>query len=203
MKRNYVAAVLITGASLLWACGGNDKNDGGTTTTGENTMVDSTATTPAAGAPAAGNAAVSLDTMDQNFAMKAASGGMMEVQAANLAMQNAASDRVKNFATMMIRDHGKANDELKSIASGKGVSVPTDLMPEHKEHINMLQGKTGKEFDKAYMSMMVNDHKKDVSEFEKASKNAKDADIKNFATQTLPVLRMHLDSAQAINKGKM
>jgi putative membrane protein len=73
------------------------------------------------------------------------------------------------------------------------------MMSKHRKHIDMLKAKTGKEFDKAYMGMMVTDHNEDVNKFQVASNNAADADVKGFATKTLPVLRMHLDSAKAIN----
>jgi putative membrane protein len=142
-----------------------------------------------------------LEKMDRDFVVKAAGGGMMEVELGNIAQQNAASQRVKDFGAMMVRDHGKANDELTSFASRRGLALNTDsLMNLHKSHIESLKKKTGAAFDKAYMSMMVNDHKKDVAEFEKASKMCKDQECLAWAGKTLPTLQLHLDSAQAINK---
>jgi putative membrane protein len=142
-----------------------------------------------------------LEKMDRDFVMKAASGGMMEVELGNIAQQNAASQRVKDFGAMMVRDHSKANDELMSFAGRRNVMMDKDsLMNLHKSHIDALKNKTGAAFDKAYMSMMVNDHKKDVGEFEKASKMCKDQECLAFASKTLPTLQMHSDSAQAINK---
>ena len=67
------------------------------------------------------------------------------------------------------------------------------------DHIKKLSEKSGKEFDRDYMSMMVKDHQDDVDKFEKMSKDGNDADLKAFATKTLPILRAHLDSAKAIN----
>jgi putative membrane protein len=103
---------------------------------------------------------------------------------------------------MLVTDHSKANDELKSIASSKSVTVPAAMMPAHQKHVDMLKAKSGADFDKAYMNMMLDDHKKDIADFKKASSNGTDSDIKNFAAKTLPVLQKHLDSAQAIH-GKM
>ena len=102
---------------------------------------------------------------------------------------------------MMVRDHSKATDELKAFASRRNLMVNSDsLMALHKSHIDNLKSKTGAAFDKAYMNMMVNDHKKDVAEFEKASKMCKDQECLAWAGKTLPTLQMHLDSAQAISK---
>jgi putative membrane protein len=142
-----------------------------------------------------------LEKMDRDFVMEAAAGGMMEVELGNIAQQNAASQRVKDFGSMMVRDHSKANDELTAFASRRNLMMNTDSLTNlHKSHIDALKNKTGAAFDKAYISMMVNDHKKDVGEFEKASKMCKDQECLSFASKTLPTLQMHLDSAQAISK---
>jgi putative membrane protein len=135
---------------------------------------------------------------DSKFAVKAASGGMMEVQLGELAQQKASSPRVKAFGAMMVRDHTKANDELKSLAGMKNITLPPSPGEDHMDHIKNLSKKSGKEFDKDYMKMMVDDHKDDIDAFEKAGNNGKDADIKAFASKTLPVLRTHLDSAKAV-----
>jgi putative membrane protein len=128
---------------------------------------------------------------------------MAEIEMANMAMQNATNERVKAYATMMIRDHSNASNELKGMAPNKSLTLPTAPMPVHMKHVDMVKGKKGKEFDKSYMSHMVMAHENDVREFEKASNSAKDADVKAFATKNLPILRMHLDSARAISKMKM
>lgn len=138
---------------------------------------------------------------DSKFMVKAASGGMMEVELGQAAQQKAQSQRVKDFGAMMVRDHTQANNELKALAANKNVSLPAALGDDHQKHVNELNEKTGADFDKAYMSMMVDDHKKDISEFEDAANKGNDADIKAFAAKTLPVLRTHLDSAQAVHDG--
>ena len=139
------------------------------------------------------------DNEGADFVMKAADGGMMEVELGKMAQQQAQSARVKKFGAMMVSDHSKANDELKSIAASKNITLSDSLSEKHRKDVDDLREKKGTDFDKAYMKLMVDDHKKDVDEFEDASKEQKDADIKAFAGKTLPVLQMHLDSAKAIN----
>jgi putative membrane protein len=133
-----------------------------------------------------------------DFMVKAASGGMMEVQLGKMAQDKAQNPRVKAFGAMMVKDHTQANSEMKTLADTKKVMLPAALGDDHQKHVNDLNEKTGADFDKAYMNMMVDDHKNDISEFEDAAK-LDDADVKAFATKTLPVLRTHLDSAQAIH----
>lgn len=187
-------------AAVLWSCNNNAETTTSTdsTVTTDTSMISTETTAPV---DTMSYSTTPLEKMDKDFVMKAAGGSMMEVELGNIAQQNAASQRVKDYGAMMVRDHSKASDELKTFASRRNVMMNSDsLMALHKSHIDNLKNKTGAAFDKAYMNMMVNDHKKDVTEFEKASKMCKDQECLAFASKTLPTLQMHLDSAQAINK---
>ncbi|WP_081148657.1 DUF4142 domain-containing protein [Niastella vici] len=140
-----------------------------------------------------------VDDKTHNFIDEAAMGGMMEVELGKLAQEKAMSQRVKNFGEMMVRDHSAVNDDLKAICRQKNVTPPAD-MGKHKDHYDDLSKKNGAEFDKAYIKMMVDDHQDDIKAFEKVAENGTDPDVKTFASQKLPTLRRHLDSAKAINK---
>jgi putative membrane protein len=128
--------------------------------------------------------------------MKAAQGGMAEVMLGQMASSKATSADVKNFGNRMVSDHGKANDELKQLAQNKGMALPADVDADSKKMSDKLSKATGKDFDKEYISGMVDDHEKDVKEFEKASKDAKDPDLKAWASKTLPTLQDHLKMAK-------
>jgi putative membrane protein len=133
-----------------------------------------------------------------NFAVNAANGGMMEVELGRIAQDNAYSPRVKAFGAMMVKDHTDAGNELKGIAGALNIAVPDSVSNDSKKEIDKLKMKKGKEFDKMYVSMMLDDHKKDIAEFRKCADNCSDSTIKSFAYNTLPVLEKHLDSIQAI-----
>lgn len=196
-KQTFIIALTTLSCWGMLAC--NDASNGDTGGTGDTASNATDTSTNASNATRSSAPADSATTM---FMTKAASGGVMEVQLGQLAQQQGQSQRVKDFGAMMVRDHGKANDELKSLASAKNVTLSDSLTAEHKRHVTSLQNKKGTAFDKAYMSMMVQDHQKDIQEFEKASNNLSDGEVKAFATRTLPVLKAHLDSATAINRGK-
>jgi len=140
-----------------------------------------------------------LGATDHKFVMEAAVGGMEEVQLGQLAAQKASDPDVKNFGQHMVDDHSKANTQLMQLASQKGVTPPTTLPADKQKDMDKLNSLSGAAFDKAYMAMMVKDHKKDVSEFQKESKSGKDSDLKSFASTTLPTLQNHLKMAQDIN----
>ena len=139
-----------------------------------------------------------MASRDRDFLMDAAMGGLMEVELGRLAAQQGASDAVKQFGQRMVDDHGAANQELMSLASSKGITLPTELDEKHRAHVTKMSSMTGADFDREYVKMMVSDHRKDVSEFEKESRRGTDADLKAFAGKTLPTLQEHLRMAEAL-----
>jgi putative membrane protein len=126
----------------------------------------------------------SLSVKDKTFMKKAAKGGMMEVAMGKLAEQNGQSEDVKSFGKRMVTDHSKANDELKSLASQKGVQLPS------KEPTLKWSS------DKTYIDMMVKDHEKDLAEFQQEAKTGSDPEVKKFAEDTAKVVQEHLDLAK-------
>jgi len=137
---------------------------------------------------------------DSEFAVAAADGGLMEVKLGELAKTNAASADVKKFGEMMVTDHSKAGEELKALATQKNITLPAALSDDKQKKYDDLAEKKGKEFDKAYVSFMVDDHKEDISEFEEAAKDTKDPDVKAWAEGKLPTLKHHLETAEALDK---
>ena len=132
----------------------------------------------------------SLSEKDKTFMKKAAKGGTMEVAMGQVAEQKAQSEDVKSFGKRMVADHGKANAELKSIASKKGFQLPS------KEHTVKWTS------DKAYMDAMVKDHEKDLAEFKEEASNGSDPDVKKFADDTAKMVQEHLDLAKE-TQGKL
>lgn len=132
-----------------------------------------------------------IDNPDQKFAEKAALGSMMEVEASKIALSQATHADVKAFAQQIIDDHTKVGQDLNSIASSKNMVLPTMLSESQQKDLNDLREKTGADFDKEYVSMMVDDHKDDVDNFQDAIDNLDDGDLKTFAINTLPTLQKH------------
>src|SRR5947209_10188655 len=104
-----------------------------------------------------------LSASDKTFIKKAAEGGLAEVQLGQLAAEKASSPDVKQFGQRMVDDHTKANDQLKQVASQKGVTIPDKLSAKDEATKARLEKLSGESFDHAYMKDMVTDHTKDVS----------------------------------------
>lgn len=139
-----------------------------------------------------------LAAAERQFLMEAAEGGLMEVELGKIAVAKAASADVKKFGQRMVDDHGKANQQLKALASKKNVTLPT-APAKHKAEIDRLSKLSGEEFDRAYMDLMVRDHGKDVKAFHQQAASAADPDVKKFAADTLPVLTEHSKEAERIH----
>ena len=194
---------LIAGAScvfvlmcMLPSCGGSgDSRD-----TAKDSVVrnDSVAALKPDSSGSAGRMKKRVDNDASEFASRAAEGGMMEVELGQLASERAVSQRVKDFGAMMVKDHKAANEELKSVVGSLDISLPSMVSEGDKKEMDKLNKKNGKDFDKAYMNMMLDDHRKDVTEFRRAADKCSEQSLRDFASKTLPVLEKHLDSAKAI-----
>jgi len=197
MKNRFL--ILMAAAALVIAlgCKKTETTENTTTTsTTDTTYTDTSATTTTTGTTPTSTAASTLSKDDQEFATKAAQGNMSEVSLGQMAAQNGTSPDVKTFGNRMVNDHGKALDELKQWAANKGFTLPTDVSADQKATADKLSKKSGKDFDKTYADTMADDHEKDVKEFDKASKNAQDPDLKAWAAKTLPVIQDHLKMAK-------
>jgi putative membrane protein len=130
--------------------------------------------------------------------MHAAAGSSKEIELGKMAQQKAQNRIVKDFGARMIKDHTQANAELKQLAEKKKIPMPLPGSMTDNSNKEMLMTRSGAEFDKEYMRMMVDDHQKTIALFENASSNLSDPNIKAFASKTLPILREHFDMARTI-----
>ena len=171
-----------------------------------------------------GTAGAGVSNSDKNFVSDQLSDGMAEVELAKVAKDHAASADVKQFAQMMIDDHTKAGDQLKQIATSNAIPVDTKIDDKHQNLMDKLSKLNGGDFDKEYMSAMVDDHQDAVSDLRsrvdenrsatdrvtgknpenpaavkpEQSDNKVTMSINEWAANTLPTVEQHLDRAKAI-----
>jgi len=138
-----------------------------------------------------------LKSQDIAFAVRAARGGVAEVQLGKLAHQKASDPDVKAFGQKMVQDHAFVNEKLIVIARKQNITLPSAMDANDQRLYDKLQRLSGPRFDQAYMKAMVKDHTKDIKEFEKEANKGKDPEIKSFAADTLPTLQAHLQLAKS------
>lgn len=192
--RVWMAIVL----AALGAFGCRGEQSSTDTTPTSTSGITATASATTTGSTGGTGSAMSPD--DKEFVIKAGHGGMAGVALGQIAAQQASNADVRAFATRMVQDHGKALEELKQLATIKGLALATDPTDEQKKMAEHLSTLSGSAFDKQYMKHMADDHAKDVADFDKVSREAQDADLKSWATKTLPTLQDHLRQAKEIQR---
>ncbi|WP_407431340.1 DUF4142 domain-containing protein [Arcticibacter sp.] len=188
--KNTTLLMMSLGALLAFQACTDSKNNNG-----RNTETDSTAYLE--------DISADEDTTQagaSTFFMKAADAGMAEVEFGKLAQKAAKNQDVKDFAAQMVKDHTKANDELKALATSKNVQLSPVISNVFQGQLTDLSSKTGEEFDKLYMDLMMVHHMDAIKLFEETSKNETDPEVKAFAAKTLPVLKAHHQKAEPLMK---
>lgn len=164
-----------------------------------NNQAQSPTPAPAAEAPAAPGET----TGDAAFVEKAAVAGLFEIETSQLALQRATKPELKEFAQMMVTDHTAANNELKDLIGSGQVTdvthVPNALDADHQAKLEALKAAAnGPAFDAKYHELQLQGHKDAVALFEAQSTRGDHANLKDWATKTLPKLKEHLSRIEAI-----
>jgi putative membrane protein len=144
--------------------------------------------------------AITTGKAGAEFLVRATDAGLMEIALGTIAMKKAANKRVRDFGEMTLKEHTNIDEIIKSLADARTVTIPTMTSDENAKIIGRINEKKDTAFDKAYINRVVEEHKKAVREFETASNNVDDSEIRSFITATLPILRRHLDSCKAIQE---
>ena len=157
-----------------------------------------------------------VSNADKDWVEASLDAGMAEVELGRLAEQRASNPDVKQFAQMMVRDHTKAGDELKQIAQKHSITVSPHLDDKHRDLMDKLSKLNGAEFDRQYIDAMVDGHEDIINHLQskasedrfgenkgtvrpESSDNPVEASLNQWAANTLPVAREHLEKAKQID----
>ncbi len=192
--------VLAAGLLAFSACNSTDKS--ATASQPETTPPAENAAPPMANTDMA-TAAPMAPVTDAEFITKVDEGGHNEMGLSKVVLMKNPSPTVKAYADKMIADHTKAGAELTPIAKAHGVKLKGMMDAEHQTMREAMLKMSGPDLEKKYMDQMVTDHDKTVSLFQSEIANGKEADVKGFATKTLPTIQQHDTMAKADDKMKM
>lgn len=146
--------------------------------------------------PASNAAALQQQLSAAQFVDHAANSNMFEIQSSQLALNKSQNDEIHKFAQRMVDDHTQAAQKLK--AAAKHDTVPSSLDKDHAQKLTQLQNATADSFDRVYVQLQLNGHQQAVGLFQSYSQHGSDNDLKQFAANTLPTLRDHLQSIEHI-----
>ena len=148
------------------------------------------------------NSDSSQSMKDKMFLRNAAEGGMAEVQLGQLAADKGSSQDVKDFGQKMVTDHTALNNDMAPIAQSMGVTVPKKLNKQHQAEYDKLNGLSGDDFDKEYITAMVKDHHKDLREFRDEATSASDPTLKAAVEKGVKVISEHTTMINKLAKDK-
>lgn len=143
------------------------------------------------------SALTSAMAASNDFVDEAAQGGINEVESAKLALEKSKSTDVREFATQMEKDHGKAHAELTALAKKLDLEVPDDATLVAKAKKLLLEMRD-ESFDKSYANNQVMAHEQTVELFKKEAESSDNAELKAFAQKSLPTLQHHLEMAKQL-----
>ena len=189
--KNAAYCLIIIASGLLVAC--NDDGTADKDATGDTSNVANNANNNATDT---GNA---INSGDRDFISEVIASDMAEIRLAQLAQQKASSAEVKNVAKTLETDHTASLNQLKDLASRKGVTAPSEEDNDAKKRYDDLNAKTGTAFDREWVDKVMDKHDKSIKKFEnKSTDNNADADLKTWAAGLIPKLRSHHDQLMAI-----
>ena len=140
-----------------------------------------------------------LNDTDRNFMMKASYGNYNEIDAGSLASTKGNRSDVRSYGSMMVIDHTAAQNQMKTLATQKGVTnLPTGPDSVHVAMKQMMMNMNGRTFDTAYMNAQVRDHQATINLFQNEISNGQDAQVKNMASTKLPIIQHHYHLADSI-----
>lgn len=147
-----------------------------------------------------GGEGVRAVTTARDFIEQAASSDMFEIETGRMAADKASNEAVRSFGQHMVNDHTQTTQQLTTIAAKHGVAPAGTMEQRHAQMANTLRNLSGSAFDAQYVQGQVMAHREAVALFEQAAQSTSSdmADIRAFATQTLPVLRQHLQMAEGL-----
>jgi putative membrane protein len=150
------------------------------------------------------NSPVSSETQaamtDLGFANDAARGGLAEIKLGKLAEDSGSSEAVRTFGTRMVAEHWKTGDKLKEAAAREHSALPAGVAARDQSTYDRLSKLSGADFDRAYAQDMVKDHQQDLEAFQREANRGKDAAIRGFASETVPMIQRHLEQAKEMLK---
>jgi len=138
--------------------------------------------------------------LDRDFLIKVATCNNAGIQISKLADNRSESTQVKDFATMVVKDHKHVGDKLADLLKGRKLAIAAGFDKETTDEVNRLSKLEGKEFDRAFLQTMVKGHKESIAMLENQVKNGKEEDIRAYAKEVLPHLRTHLTKAEELAK---
>jgi putative membrane protein len=140
-----------------------------------------------------------LDQADQKFLDYAAEDNQAEIQLCLVAEKRATNPALKAFARLMVDDHAEIESRLSALGNELQARLPDGIGEDGQKTSSELKPLYGQDFERAFMEAQIKDHSNDVDKFSKEKASTQNQRIRQFASETIPILQQHLALARAVN----
>lgn len=203
-KLFIVGACMIGSMFILNSCNSSGDKDASATTDTTMTTATSTDTTMAASSDTTTSASTPAKLTDPEIASVAVTADQIDIDYAQIAKKKSKNKEVLEFASTMERDHGNVNKQAEALAKKLGVTpqdnpVTQSLLAQATTTKDMLNSKSGSDFDKAYVDNEVAYHKAAIGVVENTLiPDATNPELKSLLQSALPIFKGHLAHAEKI-----
>jgi putative membrane protein len=133
-----------------------------------------------------------------DFVTRASNGNLFAIAESQLALDRTGDAQVKTFARRLVEDHGSAQSALQAAAEGSGATVPTTLDEDHEKRLTALRGKSGEDFDKAYVADQGEVHSNALTLYGDYMLWGEYEKLHALAIKMIPITEAQLEDAQAL-----
>jgi putative membrane protein len=134
----------------------------------------------------------------QAFLQKASRNSAWKISTSKIALKQAGSQDVKTFGEMMISEHELLSTTLNRLALQKGVTLSPETDRVQQNTLQFLSHEYGAGFDRAYMSLLMDDNMEDFNLYTKEAETGKDKDIRTFAAGLAEKMQEFVRKAEKI-----
>jgi putative membrane protein len=135
----------------------------------------------------------------RQFLGAALQGANSEIMLGNLAAERARSPAVREFGQTLVSDHQQARRDVVDMGRRFGIWPNRRVSDEARDERDRLEGLRGREFDREFVRFMIDDHRKDISEFRDEAREGH-GPVSDLARNQIPVMRNHLRMAVALER---
>jgi putative membrane protein len=139
-----------------------------------------------------------VENDDSKVLTDAASYSMWNMEMSRIAEERAVTPEVKELARELSQEHSDVKQNIEGIAQRKQIALPQALSDDHRDKIDNVTDNTGLDFDKEFVDEVISSHRDKIDDFESLSRDSEDPEIREFAINTLPKLRMQLEKAERV-----
>jgi putative membrane protein len=129
---------------------------------------------------------------------RASNSNLFAIEESRLALDRTGDPQVKTFARRLVEDHESAEAELKAAAEGSGAAVPMTLDQEHRTRLTALRGRSGTDFDKAYVADQGENHSNALTLYGDYMLWGEYEKLHALAIKMIPITEAELKDAQVL-----